>query len=176
MIDNQVSALDAGTTLVTITIGGNDAGFADVVLTCQFGSDAACAAAVNEGRAFATTELPGRLDRTYAAIRSGAPNARLVVLGYPRLFELPRTCGLLGMSLAKRTIINGGADVLATVISERAAAAGATFVDTRGVFAGHGFCSSSPWINGISALTGAYHPNAAGYRSGYLVALTSVTG
>jgi lysophospholipase L1-like esterase len=176
VMNEQISALDAGTTMVTITIGGNDAGFADVVITCQFGSDSACASAVNNGRAFATTELPGRLDRTYAAIRGRAPNAQLVVLGYPRLFELTRTCGLLGMSLYKRTIINEGADLLAQVISDRARAAGAVFVDTRPTFAGHGVCASSPWINGVAALTGAYHPNASGYRSGYLAALTSVTG
>jgi lysophospholipase L1-like esterase len=176
VLDEQISVLDAGTTLVTITIGGNDAGFADVVFSCQFGSDSACAAAVNRGRAFATAELPARLDRTYAAIRNRAPNAQLVVLGYPRLFELTRTCGLLGMSLYKRTIINEGADLLAQVISARAGVAGAAFVDTRSTFAGHGVCSARPWVNGIGALTGAYHPNATGYRSGYLAALTSVTG
>jgi hypothetical protein len=44
------------------------------------------------------------------------------------------------------------------------------------VFAGHGVCSSSPWIHGIAGLIGAYHPNANGYRYGYLAALNTVTG
>jgi lysophospholipase L1-like esterase len=176
VLDEQLTALNSSTTLVTITIGGNDAGFAEVVTTCQFGTDSACKAAVDEARAFATTELPGRLDRTYAAIRAAAPNAELVVLGYPRLFEASGGCGLLGMSRYKRTVLNEGADVLAAVIGDRAGAASATYVDTRGVFAGHGVCAGTPWINGIAALIGAFHPNAAGYRSGYLTALTSVTG
>ncbi|WP_344426652.1 hypothetical protein [Amycolatopsis minnesotensis] len=30
--------------------------------------------------------LPGKLDRTYAAIKGRTPKARVVVLGYPRIF------------------------------------------------------------------------------------------
>jgi lysophospholipase L1-like esterase len=176
VLNNQLSAVDAGTTLVTITIGGNDAGFADTMITCQFGSESACSAAVSRGRTFATNQLPALLDRTYAAIRQRAPNARLVVLGYPRLFELTATCGLFGMSRSKRTLLNGGADLLAEVIATRARAAGGVFVDTRPIFAGHGICGSSPWITGITALSDAFHPNASGYRLGYLPALNSVTG
>lgn len=175
VLNRQLSALDANTTMVTITIGGNDAGFADVVINCRLGSESACATAVNRARQFATTELPGRLDATYAAIKQRAPNAKLIVLGYPRLFELVPNCGLLAVSLNKRTIINGAADLLAEVTAARAAAAGATFVDTRAQFAGHGVCGATPWINDFSALIAAYHPNAAGYRDGYLAALNTVT-
>ncbi|MFY1699270.1 MULTISPECIES: SGNH/GDSL hydrolase family protein [unclassified Solwaraspora] len=176
VLDNQLSVLDANTTMVTITIGGNDAGFADVVLNCRLGSESSCASAVNRARQFATSQLPGRLDATYAAIRQRAPNAELIVLGYPRLFEEVRNCGLFAVSLTKRTIINDAADLLAEVTADRAAAAGATFVDTRSQFAGHGVCGATPWINDFSALIAAYHPNAAGYRDGYLAALNSVTG
>jgi lysophospholipase L1-like esterase len=177
VLSSQLSGLNASTNLVTITIGGNDAGFANVVTTCQLGSDSACAAAVDAAKAYATSVLPGKLDNTYAAIHGHAPNARLVVLGYPRLFELPSSCGLLGMDVFKRTILDQGADSLTSVISGRAAAASATFVDTRSRFAGHGVCGSSPWINGVTLpVTDSFHPNASGYRSGYLPALTAVTG
>jgi lysophospholipase L1-like esterase len=175
--NNQLSGLSAGTTLVTITIGGNDAGFASVVTTCQLGSDSTCDAAVASARAYATNVLPGKLDQTYAAIRAHAPNARLVVLGYPRLFELTSSCGLLGMSLHKRTTLDQGADALDTVTAGRVSAAGATFVDVRSAFAGHGICASSAWINGLTLpVTDSFHPKASGYRSGYLPALTAVTG
>ncbi|SCL15863.1 Lysophospholipase L1 [Micromonospora nigra] len=175
VINDQVSSLSSSTTMVTITIGGNDAGFADVITSCRFGSTSKCTDAVNESKAFATATLPGRLDRTYAAIRERAPNARLIVLGYPRLFETG-WCGLLAMSSYKRTILNQAADVLATVISDRAAAAGATFADTRPTFAGHGVCADDPWIRDVSGVIEAYHPNSAGYRDGYLPALNAVTG
>ncbi|TDC25335.1 SGNH/GDSL hydrolase family protein [Micromonospora sp. 15K316] len=175
VIGGQVDALGASTTMVTITIGGNDAGFVDVITSCRFGTTATCTNAVNEARAFTTGTLPGRLDTTYAAIRDRAPNARLIVLGYPRLFEL-NSCGWLAMSVYKRTILNQAADLLATVIAGRAAAAGATFVDTRPYFAGHGVCAGDPWIHDISGVIEAYHPDADGYRHGYLAALNSVTG
>jgi lysophospholipase L1-like esterase len=171
--NNQLSVLDATVNRVTITIGGNDAGFASVLTTCQLGSDSACATAVNNGKSFATNQLPARLDQTYAAIRGRAPNAQLIVLGYPRIFELSSSCGLFGMSLYKRTVINQGADHLASVIAGRAGAAGATYVDVRSAFAGHGVCASSPWLNGLTLNSSAYHPNANGYRYGYLAALNS---
>jgi len=83
----QVLSLSSRTDLVSITIGGNDAGFADTVVSCTLGSDSSCAAKVEQARAYVTGTLPGELDRTYRAIRQKAPNAEVVVLGYPRLFD-----------------------------------------------------------------------------------------
>ncbi|WBB75372.1 SGNH/GDSL hydrolase family protein [Micromonospora sp. WMMD1128] len=173
--NSQVGQLSYATTLVTITIGGNDAGFADVMTSCRFGSTSSCESAVNGAKAFATATLPGRLDATYAAIRERAPNARLVVLGYPRLFETG-SCGLLAMSSYKRTILNQAADVLNGVTAGRAGAAGATFVDARSSFTGHGVCAADPWIRDVTGVIEAYHPNANGYRYGYLAALTAAIG
>lgn len=175
VLNEQVGSLDATTTLVTITIGGNDAGFSSIMENCRFGSESDCANRVNEAKTFTTTVLPGRLDATYAEIRTRAPNARLIVLGYPRLFETG-SCGLLGMSTTKRVILNEAADLIAQVTAGRAAAAGATFADTRSYFAGHGVCASTPWIKDVTGLIEAYHPNADGYRYGYLPALNAVTG
>ncbi|MCZ7436410.1 SGNH/GDSL hydrolase family protein [Micromonospora sp. WMMC241] len=175
VLNNQVGQLSTSTTLVTITIGGNDAGFADVMTSCRFGSTSSCESAVAGAKAFATATLPGRLDATYAAIRGRAPNARLVVLGYPRLFETG-SCGLLAMSSYKRTILNQAADVLNGVTAGRAGAAGATFVDARPYFTGHGVCAADPWIRDVSGVIEAYHPNANGYRYGYLAALTATIG
>ncbi|WP_200209788.1 SGNH/GDSL hydrolase family protein [Micromonospora coerulea] len=175
VINSQVGSLSSTTTLVTVTIGGNDAGFADVITSCRFGSTTTCTNAVNDAKSFATATLPGRLDATYAAIRNRAPNARLVVLGYPRLFET-NYCGWLAMSTYKRTILNEAADLLASVTAGRAGAAGATFVDTRSSFAGHGVCAADPWIHDVSGVIEAYHPDADGYRYGYLAALAAAIG
>jgi lysophospholipase L1-like esterase len=172
----QVPFLSARADLVSMTIGGNDAGFAPAVISCTVGSDAACASVVQTARTYITGALPGALDATYRAIRRKAPNARVVVLGYPRLFDVSSaSCGIGGMSLAKRRVLNAGADDLAGIIEDRAQAAGFTFADVRSRFDGHGVCSASPWINGLTILppTDSFHPNAAGYRSGYLPALTA---
>ncbi len=172
----QVPFLSRRTDLVTITIGGNDAGFADTVISCTVGSEATCTGKVNTARDYISTTLPGLLDRTYQAIRNRAPNARVVVLGYPRLFdETSAYCGIAGMSLAKRRVLNDGADDLAGIIGERARAAGFTYVDVRERFDGHGACAASPWINALTILppTDSFHPNTAGYTYGYLPALTA---
>ncbi|MGH3927222.1 MAG: SGNH/GDSL hydrolase family protein, partial [Pseudonocardiaceae bacterium] len=86
---NQISALQPGTDLVTITIGGNDAGFGAVLQTCTVAdSDRTCFAAVDAAAAFSRSVLLDRLNRTYAEIRRAAPRAQVIVLGYPRLFDL----------------------------------------------------------------------------------------
>ena len=68
VISSQVSALSAGTTLVSITIGGNDAGFSSVMETCVLKSTTTCLSAVAAARAFATTQLPARLTSTLQEI------------------------------------------------------------------------------------------------------------
>jgi len=177
VLANQLGALTAKTTMVTITIGGNDAGFVSVITTCMLGGDDGCRSAVTSAENYATGTLPGKLDRTYAAIRSHAPKARIIVLGYPRLFDLAPSCGWFGMDLTKRKILDEGADLLVSGIAARAAAAGDTFVDVRSAFAGHGICAAQAWINAVAwPLSDSYHPTSAGYRSGYLAALDRVTG
>jgi hypothetical protein len=102
----------------------------------------------------------------------------VVVLGYPRLFDLAPTCADPQVpNVARRTKLNEGADVLDGVIQSVSQRFGFYFGDVRGEFGGHGVCSADPWINGPSVPTvvGPYHPNQTGYRNGYLVALDVVT-
>lgn len=173
VLANQVGWLNSGTTHVSISIGGNDIDFAGMMFTCATGSDQACVNKVNDSRATAQNELPAKLDKTYAAIRNRAPNARIVVLGYPRLFASnPSSCG---MSYTKRTTINQAANELSGIIANRVAAAGLSYEDVRDNFSGHEVCSSSPWINGYLpfSVIDSYHPNRTGQNSGYYQALES---
>ncbi|MET0418517.1 MAG: SGNH/GDSL hydrolase family protein [Actinoplanes sp.] len=172
----QVPRLSSGADLITITIGGNDAGFAPTVLSCQVSSDAACAQTVANARADITATLPAKLDATYAAIKAKAPQAKVVVLGYPLLFDTASAyCGIAGMSLAKRRALNGGAELLADMIKARATAAGFTFSDVRDEFAGHGICASNAYLNGLTVIPpqNSFHPNRNGYTNGYLPAMVS---
>lgn len=171
---SQLSALTAGTDLVSITIGGNDVGFARTVISCTVGTDAVCARTVEDARDTAARTLPGRLDATYQAVRQRAPNATVVVLGYPRLFDATASCPG-GLSAAKRRVLNAGADELARIIAGRAAAAGFVFADVRSDFDAHGVCARTPWINAFNLLRAidSYHPDTAGYAQGYLPALTA---
>jgi lysophospholipase L1-like esterase len=175
VLNSQVNSLSVSTTLVTISIGGNDAGFSDVVITCTTGSDSTCVNRVNQARTFAQSTLPGRLDAVYSAIRARAPSARVIVLGYPRLFT---SSSCWWFSSTKRNAINGAADLLSTITAGRAAAAGITYEDARDNFSGHEVCTSSQWINGINFgnLVESYHPNANGHSRAYLAALNGITG
>ncbi|MGH3765361.1 MAG: SGNH/GDSL hydrolase family protein [Pseudonocardiaceae bacterium] len=180
VLASQISALQFSTNLVTITIGGNDAGFGPVVATCTAArSDRTCAGAVDAAEAFERSVLPGRLARTYTAIHRAAPSAQVIVLGYPRLFDLAPTCAdPLVPNLTRRQKLNEGADVLNTVIQKTVSQQpGFSFTDVRGRFASHGVCSADPWINGPSVppSVGPYHPNQTGYRQGYLDALDEAT-
>lgn len=170
----QASRITPATTLVTITAGGNDAGFADVMTTCTVSQDEECVRRVGQAEEFARTELPGRLDALYAAVRERT-SAEVVVLGYPHLFSGETWCL---MSRPKRNALNSAVDVVAEVTRERAEAAGFAFSDVRDEFAGHGVCSDDPWVNGLVLLPvdRSYHPNRAGQERGYLPALTEVVG
>ncbi|GLZ32342.1 lipase 1 [Lentzea sp. NBRC 105346] len=173
VIANQVGELTPATTLVTITVGGNDLGFTDVMTTCVLNGERSCLKAVAKAVEFVGSGLPPRLDTTYAAIRERAPRAKLVVVGYPRLFENTPRCPAL--NAAKRAALNGAADRLSEVTAARAAAAGAVYVDGRTVFAGHGVCAADPWINGLTRpVANSYHPNRKG-QQGYFEALTAAT-
>jgi lysophospholipase L1-like esterase len=165
--NSQLGGLSAATDLVTITIGGNDADFVGTVIACRLGTDSACFSKLDSASTFIRTTLPARLDATYRDIHTRAPNARLVVLGYPHLYATG-SC-LLEASTARRTRINAVADTLAAVTAQRVAAAGGTFLDSRAAFTGHEVCSGAPWLNGTTfPITDSYHPNRSGYSQGFL--------
>ncbi|MFJ8465847.1 SGNH/GDSL hydrolase family protein [Streptomyces swartbergensis] len=173
VLSGQLGPLSSATGLVSITVGGNDAGFADVMTTCVTQSDSACISRINTARAYVDSTLPGKLDSVYSAIRSKAPNAHVVVLGYPRFYKLGTTC--LGLSEAKRKAINDASDHLNTAIAKRAANHGFTFGDVRPAFTGHEICSGDSWLHSVNWLNigESYHPKAPGQSGGYLPVLNA---
>ncbi|MFI9807079.1 SGNH/GDSL hydrolase family protein [Streptomyces sp. NPDC052301] len=173
VLANQLGSLSSATSLVSITIGGNDAGFADVMTTCVIQSDSACLSRINTAKAYVDSTLPGKLDAVYNAISAKAPSARVVVIGYPRFYLLGQTC--LGLSDTKRSAINGAADYMDNAIQARAGAHGFTFGDVRTPFASHEICSSDSWLHSVNWLDigESYHPTAAGQSGGYLPVLTN---
>lgn len=173
VLANQLGPLSSATSLVSITIGGNDAGFADVMTTCVLQSDSSCLSRINTAKAYVDTTLPGKLDNLYSVIRGKAPNAHVVVLGYPRFYLLGQFC--LGLSETKRSAINDAADHLDTAIAKVAANHGFTFGDVRTTFSGHEICSGSSWLHSVNWLSigESYHPTASGQSGGYLPVLTN---
>ncbi|MFI1967248.1 SGNH/GDSL hydrolase family protein [Streptomyces pathocidini] len=174
VLASQLGPLNSATTLVSVTIGGNDAGFADVMTTCVLSSEATCKQRVATARAYVANELPARLDAVYDAIRTQAPGARVVVLGYPRLYKLGGTC-VGGLSEGERSALNGASDDLNAAIAKRAADHGFTFGSVTGTFTGHEICSGASWLHSVTLpLNDSYHPTAAGQSGGYLPVLASL--
>ncbi|MFI1355421.1 SGNH/GDSL hydrolase family protein [Streptomyces sp. NPDC020898] len=173
VLASQLTPLGSSTGLVSISVGGNDAGFADVMTTCVLQSDSNCLSRINTAKAYVDSTLPGQLDTVYDAISSRAPAAHVVVLGYPHFYKLGQAC--LGLSEAKRSAINGAADHLNGALAKRAADHGFTFGDVRNAFTGHELCSGSPWLHSLNLLSigDSYHPTAAGQSGGYLPVFTS---
>ena len=175
VLSSQVSALSAGTTLVSITIGGNDAGFSSVMETCILRSTSSCLNAVSAAEAFVTNQLPARLGATLQAIRTHAPRAKIVLLGYPELYDLSKSSTCIGLSTRDRTALNGGADALDNAMMTAAQLNNDTFADVRPQFAGHEICDSGRWLHSVDilALSSSYHPTASGQERGYLPVFTA---
>ncbi|MBO1331947.1 SGNH/GDSL hydrolase family protein [Streptomyces sp. VRA16 Mangrove soil] len=174
VIANQLGSLSSATGLVSISVGGNDAGFADVMTTCVLYSESTCLSRISQARTYVTSTLPGNLDAVYNAISAKAPAAHVVAIGYPRFYQLNGSC-LAGLSETERSAINSAADLLDTTISKKAADHGFTFGDVRTTFTGHEICSSDSWLHSVNwtNIGESYHPTAAGQSGGYLPVFTS---
>ena len=161
----QLGPLNSTTSLATITIGGNDAGFSNVIVNCAVWFFP-CDSSIDSANSFIQNQLPGLLDTTYSDIRSRATTAHVVVLGYPHLFTSSgTTCNFNALTSAHEVRLNQTADLLDGVISSRAAAHHFTYVDPRNQFLPHEVCSSSEWLNGQSnPLSESYHPNISGQQ------------
>lgn len=82
MVASQFPYVVSNTDLVTLTIGGNDLGFAPVLLECiAIPSDCRDNSKQEQARALYTP-----LKDAYTSLKQAAPSARVVVLTYPQIF------------------------------------------------------------------------------------------
>jgi len=165
----QLGALNATTAYVSISVGGNDAGFADVLTECAkpaWVSD--CNRAVDRAQSVVTTQMPTRLASLYAAIRARAPRAEVVVAGYPRIFNGEDCNAFTWFSTAEQARLNQTADLLNVRTATAATAAGFRFSNPTSAFVGHAVCADEEWLNGLSRpIVESYHPNRRGQSAGY---------
>jgi lysophospholipase L1-like esterase len=163
VISKQLGTLSSTTSLVTITIGGNDAGFSNVILSCAL-YYFTCGSAISEADEFIKSKLPGLLETTYKDIRAKATTAHVIVLAYPKLFTKEgKTCNVNLLTSGNEKKMNESAELLDSVIKGRAEASKFTFVNPTSAFESHEVCSSSEWLNGQSdPLSESYHPNVSG--------------
>jgi lysophospholipase L1-like esterase len=161
--EKQLGNLKSTTSLVTITIGGNDAGFSNVIINCAL-YYFTCGGAISEANEFIAKKLPGLLETTYRDIRARATAAEVIVLGYPKLFTKEgATCNVNFLTSGNEKKMNESAEKLDAVIRGRAEAEGFKFVNPTSAFETHEVCASEEWLNGQSnPLEESYHPNVKG--------------
>jgi lysophospholipase L1-like esterase len=185
ILSTQASSLTSDTNWVTYTIGGNDAGFSEVITECALPSWASdCNGAINTAQAYIANTLPGRLDLVNNKIKEKSPSAKVIVLDYPKLFNGEDCNALTWFSPSEETRLNETAVMIKNVLSAAATRAGSNFIfrDVIPPFVGHAVCdggggSSTEWINGLSSPTSeSYHPKVAGHANGYYPVVHGVTG
>ena len=173
VVNTQLRQLNKGTELVTITAGGNNLRFAEILASCgaamvnpAAGPLCDAASAYAEGQ-ISSHKLAGDVTAMIQRVKAAAPNAKVVVTGYPYLYDpvAPGQADPMSLFIYKATLL---ADGLNGSIAAAARATGAEFVDVRAAFAGHGVNSAAPWINlDRSALASPenFHPNVKGYEA-----------
>jgi lysophospholipase L1-like esterase len=172
----QLAAVGAGTDLVTVGIGGNDFDlFGTLVGTCARLQDppsaGSCAAAVSDRGVdvFARARrIRGRVADVVRGIRSRAPDATVVVVGYPRLTPAHGGCPELPFGAADRAWAQRVEQALRAALRQGAVQSGAVFADVYAASAGHDVCADEPWVNGRRtdrqrAL--AFHPFVEGQQA-----------
>lgn len=186
----QRDHINGNTSLVTISMGGNDFGFAKVVESAVTGSafeDPNPSTPQNESLDAKKAEIhalvhgdladPGApsLAQMYTDMRADAgPDARLVVVGYPRLFphrEDITNGGDSGISPYEQDALNELGEYVNTELAAvtRQSAANMEYVDISEALAGHEVGTDDPWIHDLDAGFGwppvsseSFHPTAEG--------------
>ncbi|GLZ15239.1 lipase [Actinomadura sp. NBRC 104425] len=170
----QLNALTRNTALVTVGIGGNDAGFAEILAACGLASTtnplgAPCAQRYADVYSERPDKVRPLLDGALRRIRARAPRARIMVVGYLRLLpDAPGCWPAVPVARGDLAFLNRLHRDLNRVLAERARAHGADFVDAYEGGEGHDMCAPAGrrWVEGIlpSNAAAPVHPNAAGMR------------
>ncbi|MFD4958746.1 SGNH/GDSL hydrolase family protein [Microbacterium sp. NPDC058389] len=188
-VQAQLPQLNRGTTVVTLTVGANDLGLDQIYAACSAaaagGPTAPCAAAITAALG-AAPGLPAPLGSLIGDIAQRAPNATVVVTGYPHLLTpLPFGQGVDDLAALVQAV-NSATDALNAAIQAAVASAGAqgvnvAYVDVVGAFAGHGVqlvpgVPSDPWFgtDPVNDPAGFLHPTYAGYTAYTQVILMSL--
>jgi len=168
----QFDALSADTTLVTLTIGGNDIGLVGIAQDCMNLNPFAtpCRNGWTSGGVDRIAQKIDAFAPKFAAVLAGiharAPQARVVVTGYG-LYIKPGGCWpyqpVLGVDA---NYLQGSVNRLNSVIAAQAAANGAEYVDVATPGVGHDACQApaAKWLEGYvpTDLAAPLHPNRRG--------------
>jgi lysophospholipase L1-like esterase len=183
-LDNP--SVNYATDTVTITIGGNDAQFSDILTYCALH---ACNTTDFRDTLNARIDaLLPRLRTVYDAVKAKTYNADIYVVGYPQAFPESsdeQGCTKLKPWRGEQDMLRQAATRLNGVIKTAAKSANVTYVPVDEDFAGHEVCGGKgEWLNGPSFTVKSnrkflddesFHPNLEGqYANGYATIVKSM--
>jgi hypothetical protein len=153
-VSPQLDAVTSSTKLVTITIGGNDLNLVTILYDCATltSSDptgAPCAAKYSAQVRAAIPVVRAAVIAAAEAVRSKAPNAKIVMVGYPQLFPTDgTTCAKVPLATGDYLFGAHALDSLNGIMHKAADAVKGTYVNVAKASAGHDICAAVPWVNG----------------------------
>lgn len=173
----QLHAVTPRTDLVTLGIGGNDFDlFSILVQACTLAGrsqqqgdpeTASCSQQFDE-QGFdlmtITEQISRRVETALRRIQRRAPDARVLLVGYPRLVPPQGRCDELPFADGDYRQGREVGRALNDALAGAADRAGVDFVDVYPASKGHDICSDEPWVNGRRHTKGqgaAYHPTPA---------------
>jgi len=155
--DPQLDAVDEGTDLVTMRLGANDYFLYSRIIQCafRFSADAPGTPCADFDASGGEASLDSRLgdlrnnlDRGLASIQDRAPDAEVIVIGYPRVAPDEGTCDLLPVPADDYEYVRRIIEGINAALEDAAEAADVTFIDMYAVSEGHDICGDEPWIAG----------------------------
>jgi len=162
---------------ITLTIGGNDAGFEDLIKSCA-SSLFSCDYVNNvEFRSRAGNDIKNQftnITRTISTIRIVSPETKIYLLGYPQfIYNGTAICGLnVGATdSAERLLITEAVKYMNQVVRAAADASGVVYIDIENSLDGGRMCESGGYVTGVSDVNlspprfaSTFHPNALGHQ------------
>jgi len=150
---------------ITISIGGNDIGFSDIITSCAgFWNLDNCFESY-EDRLELVRQINSKfpeLVNTYTKLKNqSAPDTKIYVIGYPQIVKTGGDCAVnVHLSDNESEFARLLIDYLDTVIKAAADKVGVRYVDTQDAFYGHRLCEASPGSVAMNGLTmGTDFPN-----------------
>lgn len=169
----QLDAVTKDTTVVTLTIGGNDIGFLSIITHCAslIPTGSPCKNHNTAGgKDVLTARVAAAAPKVAAvldAIRRRAPGALVLLVGYPALLPPAGGCWpAVPFTDADADYLRGVEIKLNAMLAAQALAHHARYVDTYTPSIGHDMCAAgrTRWVEPLLPASPAapFHPNAAG--------------
>ncbi|HET6165379.1 MAG TPA: SGNH/GDSL hydrolase family protein [Marmoricola sp.] len=164
----QIDAVTSDDDLITLGLGIEDRDLLhdmfDICTAVPCGDKASPQTILSD-----VSSMSDTLTSAVRAIQDRAPNAYIVLVGYPTITPESGDCDALpkldqvGLDSANLVL-----ESINHAIRDAARATGAAFLDVAAISAGHELCSGTPWVEGKKTEKGqavAYHPKAPEQRA-----------